>query len=899
MDWPLSASALARWTRLSEQARTDKLSHQPLQGVIDVGKALRDQEQVTEQDLMFLEGDEVVVLQHLHGETYLGYCEGVIGTFEGSAVDFDRRKSDLERTRPMKPDVGLGIHAGTLEQQYTRHAVSTSTEPQSERESSSRLLDSLSHTSHGTPSLVASPSTDFDDSSVGHDSIQTRQKPFPAQPSPRETTTLTALDDVGLLKPRPIKISTGSSDGSVSSTLTPSSDDRTLSIIFDSYRYSVVSNAPLLRQLDGGDAQPAHELHASTKPDEHSPTAPPVRFGAASTLRSQLEAMASLPKQDQVSDVVTPEPESAQPVPKRYSTDVALPPDIPRLSAIFPKSDSINSLGSITVPVTPSPTTTMFPRNGPNVELEAARRLFSMHFKGPVSASSLPPSSVETLLQGSSSPSSPALPDAPVAKHRSLSARRKSVKGLTISAPIVTLSCPSPASRQEQLPVPVSKQGRVAFDLPQKPTAAGKTAKVSAIPLVKTPRPSLDLSESVHAIPDDGRSEDMADPSTPGLQGSTASSAPTCVGVSGGDLAEAVESGAPSTSRRDSGNPPVEHQSRRRPIRPISVVPPLDEDEVSDHRANESQWVKALSSKALSGEGIRSNKKLRALAMQGIPSSVRAKVWARLVETDNLVVPGLYQSLCEQETNGLDERIDRDVHEVSLDFPRIAGDASIKRELAAVVKAIVRMDREIRYSTALVFFAGVFLSQFAVGEPTFWTCIAVLTRLGYRRHFTRLRTDKDAIRISTLAFGFVLERASPTIASRFVSCQIDPSAFLGNWVSTMFVTVLPWSTCLRVVDLVLLDPLVFNFLTSLTILKLVNFEDEQVAPDRKTMTQLLKRPPVHLLGVKQFLPTLLAMSGASNGAVAEGVTRIKPTTIDKALKNAKTVIESIDAERDG
>ncbi|KAK4048213.1 hypothetical protein OIV83_004918 [Microbotryomycetes sp. JL201] len=873
MDSPLSAATLAQWTRLAEQARADKHLQRPLQGVIDVGIALTDQEQLCEHDLMFLKGDEVVVLQALDGHKYLGYCEGVIGSFDESAVEFSSPR-DIIGILGDDPD-----------------------------EMSAHIANSSSHISQSTPSLVASPSTDWDHSSAGHEILGTPEEPLAGRPFPQSdihSTKLADLDSASFLRPRPIKLSTGSSDGSVSGTPTPSSDDRTLSIIFDSYRYSLVStapNAPILRHPEGqaeANAAIFPESGTITRTEHHEPSVSPVHFGAASALRSQLGAKATVitSGQEPITTIVQLEKESTA---ERQSSDACLPANIPRLSEIFPKSESMSSLGSIKVPVTPSPTTTMFPHNIVNEELEAARRLFSLHFKGPVSASSLPSSSVETIMRGRSMSS---LPDAPMAKHRSLSARRKSVKGLTISSPIVTM--PSLAERTDVQAM--SQAARVALELPKKPEIDNKPIRASAIPIANSSRTSLEPKESTNCerttMP---QGITVSQPGMMRLDERTLSlsSKTKVIDNEEGDELRVSQVATPSSPRRAQLTTATNQEAeppRRRPIRPISVVPPLNEDEAEDYRANETQWIKILSSKALSGEAIRSNKKLRTLATQGLPSSVRARVWARLVETDNFVVPGLYQSLCEQESTSLDDRIDRDVLDISADYPRIANDDSTRAELAAVVKAIVRMDQEIRYSTALVFFAGVFLSQFGIGEPTFWTCIAVLTRLGYRRYFTRLRADQDAVRVSTLAFGFVLEKACPDIAARFVSCQIDPSTFFGNWVSTLFVTVLPWSSCLRVVDLVLLDPHVFNTLASLSILKSINLQDAAAVPDKKMMLQLLKRPPAHSLTVAQILPLVLAFSGtASNEAVK--ASKIKPSTIDKALHKAKTVIENMDAVR--
>lgn len=74
----MDASELARWTRFAAKG--------------GIGKATAIQDCVAEgsEDLMFLQDDEIIVLMHLPEpeNTYLGYCEGVVGRFNSEGVRF-------------------------------------------------------------------------------------------------------------------------------------------------------------------------------------------------------------------------------------------------------------------------------------------------------------------------------------------------------------------------------------------------------------------------------------------------------------------------------------------------------------------------------------------------------------------------------------------------------------------------------------------------------------------------------------------------------------------------------------------------------------------------------------------------------------------------------------------
>ncbi|KAH9941848.1 uncharacterized protein BXZ73DRAFT_4281, partial [Epithele typhae] len=77
----MEASELGRWTRFASKGGIGKCT------------ALEDCIAEQSQDLMFMKDDEIIVLMQISGQpdTYLGYCEGVVGNFHGAAVRFHGR----------------------------------------------------------------------------------------------------------------------------------------------------------------------------------------------------------------------------------------------------------------------------------------------------------------------------------------------------------------------------------------------------------------------------------------------------------------------------------------------------------------------------------------------------------------------------------------------------------------------------------------------------------------------------------------------------------------------------------------------------------------------------------------------------------------------------------------
>lgn len=272
------------------------------------------------------------------------------------------------------------------------------------------------------------------------------------------------------------------SDGSASGPATPGAEDLTLAMIFDSYRYSSASMATVdtTRGPDRG-SKIGGSSDAETERDEEEETEEllelsspgrggsegrgqqmdrqPFRFGAASTLRMQ--AMTSGRGERQGLDEL-----DELPRPPRFSTDSFDVGTIPRLSSIFPRSSTTDSLASLST-LSSSSTSGSIPIENPTTELDAARRLFDAHFTSP---RVLP------------SPPSSALPDSPT-RTRSAGARRKSVKGLAISSPVSAVSATTgPAWRATPSNSPVGVLSDDVSGVDHSPTTPSSTTSSRSSP---------------------------------------------------------------------------------------------------------------------------------------------------------------------------------------------------------------------------------------------------------------------------------------------------------------------------------------------------------------------------------------------------------------------------------
>jgi TBC1 domain family member 10 len=63
------------------------------------------------------------------------------------------------------------------------------------------------------------------------------------------------------------------------------------------------------------------------------------------------------------------------------------------------------------------------------------------------------------------------------------------------------------------------------------------------------------------------------------------------------------------------------------------------------HRQRELKWMSLISS--FPAAQARKNKKVKRLLMEGVPSSVRYLVWARLIDSKARAMLGLYSQLAK------------------------------------------------------------------------------------------------------------------------------------------------------------------------------------------------------------------------------------------------------------
>ncbi|GAA5946712.1 hypothetical protein JCM10213_004663 [Rhodosporidiobolus nylandii] len=274
---------------------------------------------------------------------------------------------------------------------------------------------------------------------------------------------------------------------------------------------------------------------------------------------------------------------------------------------------------------------------------------------------------------------------------------------------------------------------------------------------------------------------------------------------------------------------------------------------VADHRAREARWLQVLGS-GMTASQAKKSKKLRALVHSGVPSSVRGKVWAFLAEAEDEKKDGVYESLCSSGRPSPSPAVQRDLDSMLLDQPQFAPGTAGREDLESVLHAFARFSQQLVYYPGLANVVALLLSQMPA-QDAFWTLCSLCGRYGLRQFFA---SGKEELRLELLAFGFLLDATEPKLAKRMHELSITPADYLPIWLSTLFLSVLPLQTTLRLVDLLLFDAKT-RYRAPLALLDLSHLEDTSAFPSRDAVLNHLLAPPPEAFAPALLIPAVATM----------------------------------------
>ncbi|EIW51902.1 RabGAP/TBC [Trametes versicolor FP-101664 SS1] len=202
-----------------------------------------------------------------------------------------------------------------------------------------------------------------------------------------------------------------------------------------------------------------------------------------------------------------------------------------------------------------------------------------------------------------------------------------------------------------------------------------------------------------------------------------------------------------------------------------------------------------------------SNKKIRKLVLEGVPTSVRYQVWAALADSKGKRMDGLYQRLAQREKVPAFADIERDIRESFVDRPELQ-DGS----LAKMLQAYLCMVPNVQYSKGLALIAGQLLLQ-SPEEDAFWTFISLMDS-----HLRPYFSTSVQLEVDASLFARALEANDPASAKKvFGDMAIPPAAVCRPWFMAVFAATLQPDYLLRVWDVFLFEGVTFLFRVGLAI----------------------------------------------------------------------------------
>lgn len=206
-----------------------------------------------------------------------------------------------------------------------------------------------------------------------------------------------------------------------------------------------------------------------------------------------------------------------------------------------------------------------------------------------------------------------------------------------------------------------------------------------------------------------------------------------------------------------------------KPIGGERVAKVTDAAAAEAHRQRESRWISVLSS--TSPSQARKTKRIRKLVLEGVPASVRYRVWAHLTDSKAKRMDGLYATLGRRGEVAQSPDIQQDAHTIFQDEPLL------DRSLVDVLQAYLNMVPDVQYSKGLAMIAGQLLRQ-SPEEDAFWTFVTMMDS-HIRPYFS---LQPVLLEIDSSLFSKALESNDAALAQRIlVEMAIPPMCICRPW----------------------------------------------------------------------------------------------------------------------
>lgn len=263
---------------------------------------------------------------------------------------------------------------------------------------------------------------------------------------------------------------------------------------------------------------------------------------------------------------------------------------------------------------------------------------------------------------------------------------------------------------------------------------------------------------------------------------------------------------------------------------------------IEAHRLREQKWMSLISSTPSSQ--AKKSKKVKRLLLEGVPSSVRGRVWGLVTDSKARRMEGIFSQLVKKAPKHLVPVIEQDVDRCFPDHPHLRDP---RGSLANLLLAYTAMVPDIRYRTGLTRIAGNLLLQ-APDEDAFWIFVALMDS-HLRGYYATVSTGQFEIDASL--FQNLVESVEPELANQlFNELRLRSVDICGTWFCCLFAGIIPPDHLHRVWDILFYEGSIYLFRVGLALMTLCKrplMTLNAAQGGQGAAIELLSRPPLSII----------------------------------------------------
>ncbi|KAI8369716.1 rab-GTPase-TBC domain-containing protein [Blakeslea trispora] len=235
---------------------------------------------------------------------------------------------------------------------------------------------------------------------------------------------------------------------------------------------------------------------------------------------------------------------------------------------------------------------------------------------------------------------------------------------------------------------------------------------------------------------------------------------------------------------------------------------------MKEYRENELKWLSIVNK--LDAGTVKKDAKFKKLVRNGIPASVRSRVWQFLAGSADYRRDNQFNKLVQKPHIKIYDVIDRDIARCYPDHTQFLDQhGQGQKDLSCLLKAYAQYNSELEYCQGMGRLAGLMLMHMTV-EDSFWLLVATIDRY-MNGYFTPTLSQ---LRIDAYIIGQLLRDHNPKLAQHLEANDVMPIMYIAQWFLTAFTMTLPWESVLRVWDAFYFEGIKVFYRVSLAIMEL-------------------------------------------------------------------------------